>query len=146
MSTKLFTIGFTKKNAERFFTLLQDAGVSMVIDIRLNNISQLAGFAKRDDLAFFLRKICKCEYQHRPELAPTKEILDSFKKKEFGWNYYENQFKNLLKERGIDSLLSVDELNRSCLLCSEDTADMCHRRLVAEMLVELYPNVELVHL
>lgn len=145
-ATRIFTIGFTKKNAERFFTLLKDAGVTKVIDVRLNNISQLAGFAKRDDLAFFLREICGCEYIHRPDLAPTKEILDSFKKKEFAWEHYEKKFKELMQERGLESMFSVDELNGSCLLCSEATSDMCHRRLVAEMFAEIYPEIELVHL
>ena len=79
--TKLFTIGFTKKSAEEFFSRLQTAGVKRVIDVRLNNVSQLAGFAKREDLAYFLKALCDCEYRHEPLLAPTKEILNGYKKK-----------------------------------------------------------------
>lgn len=95
----LFTIGFTKKNAETFFGKLGKAGVEKIIDIRLNNVSQLAGFAKKDDLIYFLKKICDCNYMHEPLLAPTKEILDGYKKKEIGWPEYQKRFNDLLKTR-----------------------------------------------
>ena len=93
----VFTIGFTKKNAEVFFTKLKEAGVKKIIDIRLNNVSQLSGFAKKDDLAFFLRELCNCRYRHEPLLAPTKDILDGYKKKKIDWSEYEKRFKDLLK-------------------------------------------------
>ena len=90
----IYTIGFTKKNAEKFFTLLKNNQVKKVIDVRLNNVSQLAGFAKRDDLIFFLREMCNCEYEHIPDLAPTEEILKPYKKGEISWENYEEKFRN----------------------------------------------------
>ena len=142
----LFTIGFTKKNAETFFGKLGKAGVEKIIDIRLNNVSQLAGFAKKDDLIYFLRKICDCDYKHEPLLAPTKEILDGYKKKELGWPEYQKQFNDLLKTRKAHTLVSSSELHMACLLCSEPTPDKCHRRLVAEYLKKHFDNIEINHL
>ena len=108
---KIFTIGFTKKNAETFFSKLRKAGVRKVIDIRLNNVSQLAGFAKRDDLKYFLNELCGCEYVHFPQLAPTKEILDGYKKKRINWVEYENQFIKLLKKRNYLKRKKVMRVN-----------------------------------
>jgi len=142
----LFTIGFTKKNAETFFGKLGKAGVEKIIDIRLNNVSQLAGFAKKDNLIYFLRKICDCDYRHEPLLAPTKEILDGYKKKEIGWPEYQKQFNDLLKTRKSHTLVSSSELHMACLLCSEPTPDKCHRRLVAEYLKNHFDNIEINHL
>jgi len=142
----LFTIGFTKKNARGFFTILKDAGVQKIIDVRLSNVSQLAGFAKRDDLEFFLQKLCDCDYQHFPNLAPTKELLSGYKRKEFDWAEYERRFTALLCQRQIEKLIDVEGLGNSCLLCSEVLADQCHRRLVAEYLVAKYPVVDILHL
>ncbi|MCJ7615761.1 MAG: DUF488 domain-containing protein [Desulfobacterales bacterium] len=142
----LFTIGFTKKNAETFFGKLGQAGVEKIIDIRLNNVSQLAGFAKKDDLIYFLRKICDCDYRHEPLLAPTKEILDGYKKKEIGWPEYQKQFNDLLKTRKAHTLVTSSELHMACLLCSEPTPDKCHRRLVAEYLKKHFDNIEINHL
>jgi len=99
---KLFTIGFTKKTAEEFFTRLLRAGVKRIIDIRLNNVSQLAGFAKRDDLCYFLRTIGKMEYVHRPDLAPTQQILDDFKRNKGRWEIYEKNFLSLLSSREVE--------------------------------------------
>ena len=130
----LFTIGFAKKSARGFFARLREAGVKKVVDIRLNNVSQLAGFTKRDDLAYFLEAIDGIDYEHRPELAPTKEILDGYKKKRLTWAEYEERFCKLMTERQIERLLTPGDLNQACLLCSEPTADKCHRRLVAEYL------------
>ena len=142
----IFTIGFTKKSAQTFFELLKQAGVKRLIDIRLNNESQLAGFTKKDDLQYFLKTIAGIEYTHRPEFAPTKDILNGYKKKKITWADYEQRFQTLLKERQAEKLITTAELDNACLLCSEPTADMCHRRLVAEYLLDKWGNVEIQHL
>jgi len=143
---ELFTIGFTKKNAEAFFRKLEKAGVKKIIDIRLNNVSQLAGFAKKDDLVYFLKELCDCGYRHEPLLAPTKDILDGYKKKIFNWSEYEKRFKDLLKARNAHTLVSSLELHKACLLCSEPTPEKCHRRLVAEYLKSYLKNIKISHL
>jgi uncharacterized protein (DUF488 family) len=144
---KLFTIGFTKKSAESFFTMLQRAGVKRLVDTRLNNVSQLAGFAKRDDLRYFARAICGIEYVHEPELAPTQEMLDRFKSGRDGeWASYERQFLELLRSRGVESTIAPERLDHACLLCSEDQPHHCHRRLVAEYLQQQWGDVEVVHI
>jgi uncharacterized protein (DUF488 family) len=142
----LYTIGFTKKNAQAFFSKLQKAGVTKLIDIRLNNVSQLAGFAKRDDLIFFLKELCDCDYKHMPIFAPTKEILDAYKKKQIDWNEYVRRFSRLIKERTIEKRITAEELNNSCLLCSEPTPEQCHRRLVAEYFKGQFGDIEIKHL
>ncbi len=143
----IFTIGFTKKTAELFFTRLQEAGVRRLLDVRLNNVSQLAGFSKRDDLRYFARAICGIEYTHLPELAPTAEILDPFKKHKNGdWALYERQFLDLMRARRVEEIIPRDLLDGGCLLCSEETPEHCHRRLVAEYLQERWPNVEIIHI
>lgn len=142
----LFTIGFTKKTAQQFFELLRKAGVRRVIDTRLNNVSQLAGFSKRDDLAYFLKEIGDIEYIHIPELAPTKDILDALKKQKGEWSVYEKQFLDLMNRRKVEKVLSPDLVNHSCLLCSEEKPHHCHRRLVAEYLNEKWGNIEIHHL
>jgi uncharacterized protein (DUF488 family) len=143
---KIFTIGFTKKSAETFFTRLKDAKVKRLIDIRLHNSSQLAGFTKKDDLEFFTRAICNIEYLHLPELAPTEEILDTYKKaKKPDWQQYERQFNALIKSRHIEKT-SREVIDGGCLLCSEETPEHCHRRLVAEYLQKHWPNVQIEHL
>lgn len=147
MSKKiLFTIGFTKANAQTFFSKLQKAGVKKLIDIRLNNVSQLAGFAKKDDLTYFLRKICDCDYKHMPILAPTKEILDAYKNNKIDWSEYVRRFTKLINERTIENQISSEELNNSCLLCSESTPEKCHRRLVAEYFKDKFEDIEIRHL
>lgn len=143
---KLFTIGFTKKNAEVFFTKLKKADVKRIIDIRLNNVSQLAGFAKKDDLVYFLKELCGCGYRHDPLLAPTKDILDDYKKKMIDWPKYVTRFNKLISDRKIETIVDREELDGACLLCSEPTADQCHRRLVAEYLKEKLGNIEIKHL
>jgi uncharacterized protein (DUF488 family) len=143
---KLFTIGFTKKNAQTFFSKLRNMGVTKLIDIRLNNISQLAGFAKRDDLIFFLDELCNCSYRHMTNFAPTKEILDAYKKKQIGWDEYVERFCKLIKERKIENKITAEELNNACLLCSEPTPEHCHRRLVAEYLRNKFGDIEIRHL
>lgn len=143
---KVFTIGFTKKSARRFFETLRTSGAKRVVDIRLNNVSQLAGFAKKEDLAYFLKQICGMEYFHVPELAPTQEMLDEYKKQRGDWKTYEIQFLSLMKQRRIEETISREVIANGCLLCSEDKPDFCHRRLVAEYLKAHWGNVDIDHL
>ncbi|MBC8420502.1 MAG: DUF488 domain-containing protein [Pseudomonadota bacterium] len=143
---RLFTIGFTKKSAEQFFTKLSKAGVKRVIDIRLNNVSQLAGFAKQEDLRYFLKTICNIDYLHIPEFAPTKEIMDAYKKKKGDWAVYEKGFMALLAERKPEKSIARGQFDRGCLLCSEYTPDNCHRRLVADYLNRKWGDIEVVHI
>jgi uncharacterized protein (DUF488 family) len=143
---KIFTIGFTKKSAESFFTKLKEAGVKRLVDVRLNNISQLAGFAKRDDLRYFIETINHIDYIHLPELAPTKELLDSYKKHGGSWEEYERQFIDLMIKRRIEENVARDVVDGGCLLCSEDKPHHCHRRLVAEYLKEKWLDVQIEHI
>jgi len=143
---KLFTIGFTKKTARQFFTKLKTAGVLRVVDVRLNNSSQLAGFSKKDDLEYFLQSINDMGYLHLPELAPTQDILTPQKKGKGNWPLYEQQFLDLMRDRQIEQTLRPEDLDGGCLLCSEDKPHQCHRRLVAEYLAEKWGDVEVVHL
>lgn len=133
---KIFTIGFTQKNAERFFSLLRNAGVTRLVDVRLNNVSQLAGFAKRDDLKYFLKEICNIEYIHIPDLAPTKQILDSYKKGDISWDSYSDRFLNLMASRNIEKNINLSLFENSCLLCSEHKPHHCHRRLIIDYLIK----------
>lgn len=142
----IFTIGFTKKSAEVFFTKLKEAGVKRIVDVRLNNSSQLAGFSKKDDLIYFLKELADIDYVHMPELSPTKEILDAFKKKKGDWAAYVNDFIDLLKQRGVEDTVSKDIMDRGCLLCSEDQPDQCHRRLVADYLEKRWGDVQITHI
>jgi uncharacterized protein (DUF488 family) len=143
---KVFTIGFTKKSAQRFFDLLRSSGAKRVVDVRLNNVSQLAGFAKRDDLAYFLKEICGMEYVHLPMLAPTQEMLDEYKKRRGDWQTYETQFLGLMKQRRIEDTIPRETVADGCLLCSEDKPHQCHRRLVAEYLKQHWGDVDVSHL
>jgi uncharacterized protein (DUF488 family) len=142
----IYTIGFTKKSAEKFFTLLKESGARRLADVRLNNSSQLAGFSKRDDLKFFVKAICGMEYVHLEQLAPTQDILDAFKKEKGDWGEYEKRFLSLMRERRVEETVSREVVDGACLLCSEETAEHCHRRLVAEYLREKWGEVEIVHL
>lgn len=143
---KLFTIGFTKKNAEEFFSRLMKAEIKTLVDIRLNNRSQLAGFAKEQDLKYFLKTIAGIDYIYRPEWAPTQEMLDSYKKYKNSWQVYETAFNKLITERKIERFADARTLDRACLLCSEDTPEHCHRRLVAEHLKNKFDGIEICHL
>ncbi|MFD7682611.1 DUF488 family protein [Streptomyces sp. NPDC060187] len=143
---KLYTIGFTKKSAEKFFGLLREAEVTALVDVRLNNVSQLSGFAKRDDLRYFLNEICDAKYTHRTELAPTQDMLNAYKKRGVGWAAYEEQFLELMKERQIEDTVRREVLDNAVLLCSEDNAQHCHRRLVAEYLAQHWDDVTIEHL
>lgn len=142
----IYTIGFTKKSAEQFFELLKKNNVKNLVDIRLNNVSQLAGFTKGSDLKYFLKELLGIGYIHDKKLSPTKEILDDYKKKIISWNDYEDKFIRLLNEREIKKHVIenlYDVLDGSCLLCSEETADKCHRRLVAEYIQRVFSNEEI---
>ncbi|MDP2766357.1 MAG: DUF488 domain-containing protein, partial [Candidatus Methanoperedens sp.] len=143
---KIYTIGFTQKNAKKFFELLKKNNIKQMIDIRLNNTSQLAGFTKKDDLEFFLKELCGINYHHFKFLAPTKEIRDKYNKGK-DWNIYTKEYIELLENRKI-----LDELDKSlfekrtCFLCTEASADHCHRRLLAEYLKGHWKDVEVEHL
>jgi uncharacterized protein (DUF488 family) len=143
---KIFTIGFTKTSAEGFFTRLQKAGVNRLVDVRLHNVSQLAGFAKRDDLRYFLKAICCIDYIHRPELAPTDDMLDEYKKRGGQWSEYEKRFLDLMAVRHVEATIVPEALDGACLLCSEDKPHHCHRRLVAEYLMGKWHHVDITHL
>lgn len=141
-----YTIGFTKKSAQAFFEKLHAAGVKRVVDVRLNNSSQLAGFTKREDLEYFLKGLYGIEYVHLPELAPTKNILDAYKKNNGDWNVYEREFLELMSKRGIEKSIPVDVISGGCLLCSEHLPKHCHRRLVVEYLAEHWGNIDTTHI
>lgn len=131
---KIFSIGFTEKSAEKFFTLIQSQkAIKTLVDVRLNNVSQLAGFAKKNDLKYFLKELCNVDYQHIPDLAPTKEMLAPYKKGDISWEVYEDNFMNLMAKRNVER---IDKalIEDSCLLCSEHKPHHCHRRLVIEYL------------
>ncbi len=143
---KVFTIGFTKTSAESFFNRLQKAGVKRVIDVRLNNVSQLAGFAKKDDLRYFLKAIGGIAYTHEPMLAPTQEMLDAYRKDGGDWADYERRFLALIAERRIEDIVQRTAVDGACLLCSEDKPAQCHRRLVVEYLQRKWGDIEVAHL
>jgi uncharacterized protein (DUF488 family) len=143
---RVFTIGFTKKSARYFFELLKASDARRVVDVRLGNVSQLAGFAKGEDLSYFLEKICDMGYVHVPELAPTREILDSYKKRKGSWERYEQEFLALLTRRRVEASVAPEVVADGCLLCSEDEPDHCHRRLVAEYLQRCWGDIEIRHL
>lgn len=143
---KIFTIGFTRKTAQDFFNALRRPGLKRIVDVRLNNASQLAGFSKRDDLQFFAKTICGIEYVHLRELAPTQSMLDEYKKKHGSWLDYEVKFLNLMAERRVEEAVSKELLDGGCLLCSEDKPEHCHRRLVAEYLGRKWNGVEIEHI
>ena len=144
---EVYSIGFTKKTAEQFFGLLKNAGIRRLLDVRLNNTSQLAGFTKKDDLQFFLREICGAEYLHEPLLAPTQEILDAYKKRKGSWAEYETGFLMLMSERRVEQELDKSVFSvPTVLLCSEPAADHCHRRLVLEYLKDRWGDLTIEHL
>ena len=144
---EVYTIGFTQKHAPAFFGALRQAGIQRLLDVRLSNSSQLAGFSKREDLPFFLRELCGAEYVHEPLLAPTQDLLDAYKKQKGRWEDYERAFLALLAERRVE-----DSLDRhlfdvpTVLLCSEPTAAHCHRRLVLEYLQPKWGPFQITHL
>lgn len=143
---KLFTIGFTGKSAEKFFELLVDNNVEKIVDTRINNVSQLSGFAKGSDLKFFSKKIGNMQYEHKLDLAPTKELLSKYREKKLSWQSYEIEYLNLLDTRKIAQKVNIDDLHQNCLLCSEHTPEKCHRRLLAEYLKHVRNDIEIIHL
>lgn len=144
---EIYTIGFTKHTAESFFEKLRGAQITRLVDVRLNNVSQLAGFAKRDDLRYFLQQICGAEYVHQPLLAPTKDLLDEYKKHNGRWSDYETRFLSLMEERRIEDRVPRELFaGRPVLLCSEHTPEHCHRRLVVEYLKRHWDGIDVIHL
>lgn len=143
---KLYTIGFTGKSAEKFFDLLRNNGVKKIVDTRINNVSQLAGFAKGSDLKFFAEEIGHMTYEHNVDFAPTKELLANYRDKKVTWEQYEIEYLNLLDMRKIAQKINVDLLHEHCLLCSEHTPEKCHRRLLAEYLKQVKSDIQIIHL
>lgn len=144
---EIYSIGFTKKTAEQFFGALKQAGIKRLLDVRLNNVSQLAGFAKREDLAYFLRAVCGCDYLHEKLLAPTQQMLDDYKKRRGAWEDYEIRFRSLMAERKIEARLDRSLFSLpTVLLCSEAEPRHCHRRLVLDYLHEKWGDIKITHL
>lgn len=145
---KLYTIGFTQKNARKFFNLLRDNNVKTVVDIRLNNTSQLAAFAKGEDLKFFLTEFCNIDYIHDTTFAPTEELLKDYKNKKVSWGDYEKEFDRIMEGRNIRSYIFKNYANKDfiCFLCSEALPNQCHRRLIAEIFKETLEDVQIIHL
>lgn len=146
---EIYTIGFTQKSAQEFFEKIKNKNIELLLDIRLNNTSQLAGFAKGKDLEYFLKEICNCEYAHDEIFAPTKELLNSYRASKVSWKEYEDVFAKIMNNRQIEERFKKLYINyeKVCLLCSEPTAEQCHRRLVAEYLQKHYDkNVKVVHI
>lgn len=145
---KIFTIGFTQKSAREFFNKIKNNNIDLLIDIRLNNVSQLAGFAKGKDLEYFLKEICDCEYAHDDVFAPTKTLLDSYRANKTSWREYEDIFAQIMSTRQIEERFKklYSNYKNICLLCTEPTAEQCHRRLVAEYLQKHCDNIEIIHI
>ena len=143
---EVFTIGFTQSSAEHFFERLRSAGIKRLLDVRLNNTSQLAGFTKRDDLAFFLRELCDADYVHEPLLAPTQELLDRYRKEGQSWAEYEKQFLSLLVSRSAENISKALFAGPTVLLCSEATPEQCHRRIALEYLQQQWGDLVITHL
>jgi uncharacterized protein (DUF488 family) len=144
---EIYSIGFTKKSAGEFFGALKAAGIERLLDVRLNNTSQLAGFAKQSDLKYFLEQICGAAYEREPLLAPTQEILDAFKKQKGSWETYTKAYVALIRSRKVESAISQESFQRkTVLLCSEASAEHCHRRLALEYLQQHWNDVVIHHL
>jgi len=144
---EIYSIGFTQKSASEFFGTLKTHGIERLLDVRLNNTSQLAAFAKQADLAYFLREICGADYEHEPLLAPTQDILDAYKKQKGSWDLYEDAFLALMQSRSIETKIDRERFARkTVLLCSEPTAEHCHRRLVLEYFERHWEGITIRHL
>lgn len=142
----LYTIGFTGKSAERFFTLLKESKASRLIDIRINRTSQLAGFAKEQDLKFLVPELTNMDYVVREELAPTKDLLASYREKEIAWDEFAESYQHLLKDRLLHNSFSLKDFSNSILLCSEKEPEKCHRTLLANDLIKRFPSLEIINL
>jgi len=144
---EIYSIGFTQKSAREFFGILKKHGIERLLDVRLNNTSQLAGFAKQADLEYFLREICSAEYEHEPLLAPTQDILDAYKKHKGDWDVYTEAYLSLIRARKVETALNRKSFQKkTVLLCSESIAKHCHRRLALEHLQQYWPEVRITHL
>ncbi|MCX7982623.1 MAG: DUF488 domain-containing protein [Syntrophales bacterium] len=142
----LFTIGFAGKKAEEFFPLLRERGVKCLMDIRLHNTSQLAGYTKKEDLAYFTRVICGIDYLHRPDLAPTEELFEQMKGGKLKWADFSTLFRSLLAARKVEAIYTPTQMDGACLLCSEASPNKCHRKIVAEYLQDKWGKVDICHL
>ncbi len=144
---EVYTIGFAGKTAQAFFGRLRSLGIKRLVDVRLNNTPQMAGFTKRQDLAFFLMEICGAEYVHEKSLAPTHDLLKGFRSGAIGWDEYERRYLELLEERRVGERLSRGLFEGpAVLLCSEPTPERCHRRLALEYLDRRWGGLEIVHI
>ncbi len=144
---EIYSIGFTQKSAGQFFGAIKANRIERLLDVRLNNTSQLAAFAKRADLEYFLREICSCAYEHEPLLAPEQGMLDAFKKEKGDWDLYTERYLKLIRFRQVESRLAKESFQkRTVLLCSEATPEHCHRRLALEYLQKEWDGVTIRHL
>lgn len=143
---KFYTVGFTKKSAEQFFGLLKTSGATALVDIRLNNVSQLAGFTKRDDLRYFASELCGMSYRHELRLAPTAELMSAYKKGGWSWSKYEEEYLRLVRGRRVAEVLSPADFDNAVLLCSEASPNRCHRRLAAEYISQQWGGADIIHL
>ena len=143
---KLYTMGYTQKTAEKLFNLLSEHEIKRLMDIRLHNNTQLAGFTKQNNFKYFIERLSDIEYRHIPLMAPSKDIFDDYMKNGLEWEGYELRFKRLIDQRKIEQLINEDEIDGACMLCCEPEATNCHRRLVAEYLQNYFKNIEIIHL
>jgi uncharacterized protein (DUF488 family) len=143
----IYTIGFTHRSAREFFETLKSNCIERLLDVRLSNTSQLAGFTKQADLEYFLKQICNAAYEHEPQLAPSEELFRACRKDGGSWGALASGYLKLLKTRKIESTLSKSSFKkRTVLLCSEATAEHCHRRLALEYLEKHWPEIKIHHL
>ena len=142
----VFTIGFTGKTAETFFSTLKESGAKRVVDIRINRTSQLAGFAKEQDMSYFLNKLSNMNYLVNTDLAPTKDLLTSYREREISWEKYSQEYISLIHKRKIIESLGIEYFENSVFMCSEKESERCHRKLLTDLLLEKFPRVEIVHL
>ena len=145
---QLFTIGTTRKTAEKFFTLLTDNNVKCVLDVRRYNSSQLAGFSKYPDIKYFLKKISGIDYDKDRIFAPSEDLFNAYRNKHIDWDEYTERFKQVIERQGFIDYITYmyPDLDRYCLLCSEDKPDKCHRRLLAELIRDNFGDYEIKHL
>jgi uncharacterized protein (DUF488 family) len=143
---KLYTIGFTKKTARQFFELLKKNNIKKLIDVRINHASQLAGFAKGADLEYFAEEICGIKYEHIADFAPTKELLSDYQNKKIDWTEYQKIYRSIIETRKVIETYNFEDFDDACFLCSEPTADQCHRGILVEYFWEINPQIQIVHL
>ena len=144
--SELFTIGYTKKSAEKFFGIITDKKVEIMADVRLYNSTQLAGFSKSSDLKYFLEKICGCDYIALKQLAPNPSLFENYKNGKTTWNEYEKIYNKFLDTQANLDFFYAFKNKRICILCAESTPEHCHRRLIAQKISKTYDNVKITHL